>query len=79
MINSFLFDKKRDESLTVPHQAPGAPKFLLRMEARAEARRERIKLAEELRRKKFEEQKMREEAARLEEEQNKRRLQQEVR
>nr|XP_031829367.1 coiled-coil domain-containing protein 191 [Nomia melanderi] len=68
----------RDESLTVPHQAPGAPKFLLRMEARAEARRERVKLAEESRRRKLEEQKMREEAARLEEEQKKRRLQQEA-
>ncbi|XP_078037143.1 uncharacterized protein LOC144470149 isoform X2 [Augochlora pura] len=68
----------RDESLTVPHKAPDPPKFLSRMEARAEARRERIKLAEETRRIRLEEQKKREETARLEEEQMKRRLQQEA-
>lgn len=49
------------------------------MEARVEARRKRVKLAEEMRRQKLEEQKRKEEAARIEEEQRKRRLQQEVR
>lgn len=74
-----MYSSKRDESLTVPQRAPDPPKFLLRMEARAEARQKRIKLAEESRRKKLEEQKRKEEAARIEEEQTKRRLQQEVR
>ncbi|XP_033336912.2 uncharacterized protein LOC117226558 [Megalopta genalis] len=68
----------RDESLMVSHKAPDPPKFLWRMEARAKARRERIKLAEETRRMKLEEQKKREEVALLEEEQTKRRLQQEA-
>ena len=49
------------------------------MEARAEARRKRVKLAEEIRKQKLEEQKNKEEAAKIEEEQKKRRLQQEVR
>lgn len=55
------------------------PIFLLRMEARAEERRKRIKLAAEIRKQKLEEQKRMEEASRLEEEQKKKRLQQEVR
>ncbi|KAK9307873.1 hypothetical protein QLX08_001937 [Tetragonisca angustula] len=68
----------RDESLTIPQHPPDPPKFLLRMEARAEARRERVKLAEEIRKQKLEEQKSKEEAAKIEEEQKKRRLQQEA-
>ncbi|XP_076239543.1 uncharacterized protein LOC143182443 [Calliopsis andreniformis] len=68
----------RNESLTTSQRIPDPPKFLLRMEARAEARRKRIKLAEESRRKKLEEQKKREEVARIEEEQTKRRLRQEA-
>ncbi|XP_060821733.1 trichohyalin-like [Bombus pascuorum] len=68
----------RDEILTVTRHPPEPPKFLLRMEARAEARRKRVKLAEELRRQKLEEQKRKEEAARMEEERKKRRLQQEA-
>lgn len=70
---------ERDEHLTVTQRSVNPPKFLLRMEARAEARRERIKLAEESRRRKLMEQERKEEAARIEEEQKKRRLQQEVR
>lgn len=70
---------ERDEILTVTRHPPEPPKFLLRMEARAKARRKRVKLAEEIRRQKLEEQKRKEEAARMEEEQKKRRLQQEVR
>lgn len=70
---------KRDESLTIPQRTPDPPEFLLRMEARAEARRKRVKQAEESRRRKLEEQKRKEEIARIEEEQTKRRLQQEVR
>lgn len=65
--------------MTVTRHPPEPPKFLLRMEARAKARRKRVKLAEEIRRQKLEEQKRKEEAARMEEEQKKRRLQQEVR
>ncbi|XP_026675064.1 trichohyalin [Ceratina calcarata] len=68
----------RDACLTVPRRPPDPPKFLLRMEARAEARRKRIKLAEESRRQKLEEQRRKEEAVRIEEEQKKRRLQQEA-
>ncbi|KAK1126325.1 hypothetical protein K0M31_004952 [Melipona bicolor] len=68
----------RDESLTIPQHPPDPPKFLLRMEARAEARRKRVKLAEEIRKQKLEEQKSKEEAAKIEEEQKKRRLQQEA-
>ncbi|CAL7934616.1 unnamed protein product [Xylocopa violacea] len=68
----------RDKSLMIQSRAVDPPQFLLRMEARAEARRKRVKLAEELRRQKLEEQKKKEEAARVEEEQKKRRLQQEA-
>ncbi|XP_054002554.1 golgin subfamily A member 6-like protein 26 [Hylaeus anthracinus] len=68
----------RDESLTVRQRSQDPPKFLLRMEARAEARRERIKLAEESRRKRLQEKERKEEAARIEEEQKKRRLQREA-
>lgn len=55
------------------------PIFLLRMEARAEDRRKRIRLAAEIRKQKLEEQKRMEEASRIEEEQKKKKLQQEVR
>ncbi|XP_076297639.1 uncharacterized protein LOC143217344 [Lasioglossum baleicum] len=68
----------RDESMTVPHKAPDPPKFLSRMEARAEARRERMRLVDESRRIRLEEQKRQEEAARAEEEQTRKRLQQEA-
>ncbi|CAK9830366.1 Coiled-coil domain-containing protein 191 [Anthophora retusa] len=68
----------RDESLMIPRPPSDPPKFLLRVEARAEARRKRVKLAEEIRRQKQEEQRRKEEAARMEEEQKKRRLQQEA-
>ncbi|CAK9821077.1 Coiled-coil domain-containing protein 191 [Anthophora plagiata] len=68
----------RDESLTIPRPSSDPPKFLLRVEARAEARRKRVKLAEETRRQKQEEQRRKEEAVRMEEEQKKRRLQQEA-
>ncbi|XP_012341545.1 calponin homology domain-containing protein DDB_G0272472 [Apis florea] len=68
----------RDESLMVPRKRMNPPIFLLRMEARAEERRKRIKLAAEIRKQKLEEQKRMEEASRLEEEQKKKRLQQEA-
>nr|XP_034187406.1 calponin homology domain-containing protein DDB_G0272472 isoform X1 [Osmia lignaria] len=68
----------RDESLTAPRPPPVPPKFLLRMEARAEDRRKRVKLAEEERRKRVEEQRRKEEATRMKEEQTKRRLQREA-
>ncbi|XP_076629362.1 uncharacterized protein LOC143345794 [Colletes latitarsis] len=68
----------RDESLVVPRRLPDPPKFLLRMEARAVARRKRIKLAEESRRKKLEEQERKAEADRIEEEQKNRRIQHEA-
>ncbi|KAK2579127.1 hypothetical protein KPH14_001297 [Odynerus spinipes] len=68
----------RDKSMALPQQVPSPPKFLTQMEARAEARRERLKKAEETRRKKLEEQKLKEEAAKLEEEEKKKKLQQEV-
>jgi len=62
-----------------PIRIPSPPKFLARMEARAEARRNRIKLREEARQKKLEDERRREEAARRAEEQERKRLQQEVR
>ncbi|KAG5308863.1 CC191 protein, partial [Acromyrmex insinuator] len=68
----------RDKSLIAPVQVPNPPKFLARMEARAEARRDRIKLRKEARRKKLEDEKRKEEAARRTEEQERKRLQQEV-
>lgn len=69
----------RDKSLMAPIRVPSPPKFLTRMEARAEARRDRIKLREEVRRKKLEDERREEEAARRAEEQERKRLQQEVR
>ncbi|KYN07960.1 hypothetical protein ALC62_01065 [Cyphomyrmex costatus] len=68
----------RDKSLIAPVRVPSPPKFLARMEARAEARRDRIKLREEARRKKLEDEKRKEEAARRVEEQERKRLQQEA-
>lgn len=63
----------------VPRKRMNPPIFLLRMEARAEARRKRIRLAAEIRKQKLEEQKRMEEASKIEEEQKKKKLQQEVR
>lgn len=68
----------RDKSLTAPVRVPSPPRFLARMEARAEARRNRIKLREEARQKKLEDEKRKAEAARREEEQERRRSQQEA-
>ncbi|KMQ97320.1 coiled-coil domain-containing protein [Lasius niger] len=68
----------RDKSLTAPVRVPSPPRFLVRMEARAEARRNRIKLREEARQKKLEDEKRKVEAARREEEQERRRSQQEA-
>lgn len=62
-----------------PIRVPSPPKFLSRMEARAEARKNRIKLREEARRKKLDDERRKEEAARRAEEQERKRLQQEVR
>lgn len=79
IIYSFLFTYNRDKSLIAPVRVPSPPKFLARMEARAEARKNRIKLREEARRKKLEDERRKEEAARRAEEQERKRLQQEVR
>ncbi|XP_024871056.1 trichohyalin [Temnothorax curvispinosus] len=68
----------RDKSLMAPVRVPSPPKFLARMEARAEARRNRIKLREEERQKKLEDERRKEEAARRAEEQERKRLQQEA-
>ncbi|KYQ54786.1 hypothetical protein ALC60_06388 [Trachymyrmex zeteki] len=68
----------RDKSLIAPVRVPSPPKFLARMEARAEARKDRVKLREEARRKKLEDEKRKEEAARRAEEQERKRLQQEA-
>ncbi|KAL6268635.1 hypothetical protein P5V15_001769 [Pogonomyrmex californicus] len=68
----------RDKSLMAPVRVPSPPKFLGRMEARAEARRNRVKLREEARRKKLEDERRKEEAARRAEEQERKRLQQET-
>ncbi|XP_032666124.1 coiled-coil domain-containing protein 191-like [Odontomachus brunneus] len=65
----------RDKSLTAPLRVPSPPQFLTRMEARAEARRNRVKVREETRRKKLEEERKREEATRREEERERRRSQ----
>ncbi|XP_019698421.1 trichohyalin [Harpegnathos saltator] len=65
----------RDKSLTAPLRVPSPPQFLARMEARAEARRNRVKLREEARRKKLEDERRKEEAAQREEERERRRLQ----
>ncbi|KAF7418097.1 hypothetical protein HZH68_000750 [Vespula germanica] len=68
----------RDKSMTTPQQAPNPPKFIMRMEARAEARRERLRKAKETRRKKLEEQKLTEEATKREEEEKRKKLHQEA-
>lgn len=76
-VRPFLIN--RDKSLTAPVRVPSPPIFLTRMEARAEARKNRIKLREEMRQKKLEDERRKEEIARREEEQERRRSQQEVR
>ncbi|XP_070150647.1 coiled-coil domain-containing protein 191 [Polyergus mexicanus] len=68
----------RDKSLNAPVWVPSPPRFLVRMEARAEARRNRIKLREEARQKKLEDERRKVEATRREEEQERRRSQQEA-
>ncbi|KAL0119814.1 hypothetical protein PUN28_007924 [Cardiocondyla obscurior] len=68
----------RDKSLMTPIRIPSPPKFLTRMEARAEERRSRIKLREEARQKKLEDERKEEVAARRAEEQERKRLQQEA-
>ncbi|XP_026824401.1 trichohyalin [Ooceraea biroi] len=68
----------RDKSLTAPVRVPSPPRFLTRMEARAEARKNRIKLREEMRQRKLEDERRKEEIARREEEQERRRSQQEA-
>ncbi|XP_029680501.1 trichohyalin [Formica exsecta] len=68
----------RDKSLTPPVRVPSPPRFLVRMEARAEARKNRIKLREEARQKKLEDERRKVEAARREEEQERKRSQQEA-
>ncbi|XP_014468037.1 PREDICTED: calponin homology domain-containing protein DDB_G0272472 [Dinoponera quadriceps] len=65
----------RDKSLTAPLRVPSPPQFLARMEARAEARRNRVKSREEARRKKLEDERRQEEAARRGEERERRRSQ----
>jgi len=69
----------RDKSLTTSVRVPSPPRFLARMEARAEARKNRIRLREETRQKRLEDERRKKEIARREEEQEKRRSQQEVR
>ncbi|XP_072753324.1 uncharacterized protein [Anoplolepis gracilipes] len=64
----------RDKSLIAPVRVPSPPRFL----ARAEARRNRIKLREEARQKKLEDERRKVEVARREEEQERRRSQQEA-
>ncbi|XP_035735873.1 trichohyalin-like [Vespa mandarinia] len=68
----------RDKSMTTPQQAPNPPKFIIRMEARAEARKERLKKAKEIRRKKLEEQKLKEETTKRDEEEKRKKLYQEA-
>lgn len=74
-----LLPDDRDKSLTAPLRVPSPPQFLARMEARAEARRSRVKSREEARRQRLEDERRREEAARREEERERRRSQLEVR
>ncbi|XP_066598171.1 coiled-coil domain-containing protein 191 isoform X2 [Prorops nasuta] len=69
--------RKDKDSISSP-RVPSPPLFLIRMEERAEARKERVKRTKEARRMKLEEQKRKEEDARREEEEQRRRLQQEV-
>lgn len=77
LLNSSLLND-RDKSLTAPLRVPSPPQFLARMEKRAEARRNRVKMREEARRKKLEDERRREEAIRREEERERRRSQLEV-
>lgn len=59
-------------------RVPETPDFLIRMEARAEARRERIRKSEEAREKRIKEERRKEEEARKKEEIERKRLQLEV-
>ena len=69
--------RSRDQSVSELARAASPPGFIKRMEARAEARKERMRLAHENRARKIEERKKREEAARLryEERQRQRQIQ----
>ncbi|XP_043505943.1 golgin subfamily A member 6-like protein 22 [Polistes fuscatus] len=67
----------RNKCTTTSQQTSNPPKFIMRVEARAEARRERLRKAEETRQKKLEEQKLKEEATKREEEEKRKKLQQE--
>jgi membrane glycosyltransferase len=51
----------RDKSLIEIPRIPSPPKFLIRMEERAEARKQRMKLTNEIRQRRFEEQKKKDE------------------
>lgn len=57
---------------------PETPDFLIRMEARAEARRERVRKSEEARMKRIEEERRKENELRKKEEIERKRLQHEV-
>ncbi|XP_046591336.1 caldesmon isoform X2 [Neodiprion lecontei] len=65
----------KDKSIVEPPRLPSPPKFLIRMEARAEARRERVKRAQEEREKKMEEKRKKEESERRAEDEERKRLQ----
>ncbi|XP_046418993.1 calponin homology domain-containing protein DDB_G0272472 [Neodiprion fabricii] len=65
----------KDKSIIEPPRLPSPPKFLIRMEARAEARRERVKRAQEEREKKMEEKRKKEESERRAEDEERKRLQ----
>ncbi|XP_012252612.2 calponin homology domain-containing protein DDB_G0272472 [Athalia rosae] len=65
----------KDKSIVEPPRLPSPPRFLVRMEARAEARRERVKHAQEEREKKMEERRKKEEAERRAEDEERKRLQ----
>ncbi|XP_012285671.1 caldesmon isoform X2 [Orussus abietinus] len=78
LIHLMLEEGYRDKVLEAAPRLPTPPQFLLRMEARAEARRERIKRAEEARARKLEEQRKIEEAKKTEEEENRKKAQQEA-
>ncbi|XP_015591593.1 trichohyalin [Cephus cinctus] len=65
----------RNEPSVEAPRLPSPPQFLLRMEARAEARRQRVRIAEEARQRKLEEEKEKKAIARKEEEQERKRIQ----
>ncbi|XP_014216908.1 trichohyalin [Copidosoma floridanum] len=62
----------RDQSVVEIPRVPSPPRFLMRMEARADARKERMRQADEIRRHRREEQKKRDEANRMREEEEQR-------